>query len=150
MSGISYTIKTMADIPGAIKWALENITRGIAAGDVVLTLGREKRSTDQNARLWAILSDVAGQVDWYGEKLSSEDWKNVFTASLSKQKVVPGIDGGFVVFGGSTSKMDKKQFTDLMHLIDAFGAEKGVVWSDPAIKAMEQYRESEKPKEQEA
>src|SRR6056297_1457521 len=66
-----------------------------------------KRSTDQNARMWAMLTDVSQQVDWYGNRLTPEEWKQVFTAALRRQRAVPGIDGGFVVLGASTRKMSK-------------------------------------------
>ena len=84
------------------------------------------RSLEQNSLMWARLADIARQVDWYGEKLSSEDWKDIFTASLRKCKVVPGLDGGFVVLGLRTSSMSNKEMTQLLELIAAFGAEKGV------------------------
>ena len=48
------------------------------------------------------------------------------TAGLRKQKAVPGIDGGFVMVGSRTSKMSKAEFSDLVELIYAFGAERGV------------------------
>ncbi len=88
------------------------------------------RTLEQNARLWALLTDVSHQVDWYGRKLTPEDWKHVFTASLSKQDVVPGIDGGFVVLGKSTSQMSKGEMAELQTLIEAFGAERGVNFQD--------------------
>lgn len=88
------------------------------------------RSLEQNARLWAMLTDVARQVDWYGRKLAQEEWKIVFTASLKKQDVVPGLDGGFVAMGQSTSKMTKAELGDLMELIEAFGAQNGVIFHD--------------------
>lgn len=92
------------------------------------------RSLDQNARLWAMLSDVASQVKWHGLTLSSEDWKDVFTASLRKEvRTVPNLDGnGFVVLGMRTSDMDVPEFGDLMTLIEAFGAQHGVVFHAPA------------------
>jgi hypothetical protein len=42
---------------------------------------------------------------------------------------VPGLDGGFVVLGQSTSKMTKAEMCDLQTLMEAFGAEKGVRFS---------------------
>ena len=90
------------------------------------------RTLDQNAKLWAMLSDISKQVDWHGNKLNNEEWKHVFTAALSKQKVVPGIDGGFVVLGQSTSRMNKKDFAEMIELILAFGHEQGVKFSDIA------------------
>lgn len=84
------------------------------------------RSMDQNAALWAALSDVSRQVEWYGVRLTEDEWKDVFTAALKKSKVVPGIDGGFVVIGARTSKMSKSELSDLLELIYAFGFERGV------------------------
>lgn len=84
------------------------------------------RSLEQNARLWAMLTDLSEQVTWHGLKLSPEDWKHVMTAGLKSQRAVPGIDGGFVVLGQSTSKMGKAEMTELQELIAAFGAEHGV------------------------
>lgn len=88
----------------------------------------DRRTGEQNALLWAMLTDVSRQVDWYGQRLSKEEWKSVFTAALKRQKVVPGLDGGFVVLGTSTSKMTKAEFSDLVELMRAFGAEHGVRW----------------------
>lgn len=86
-----------------------------------------RRSIDQNALLWALLTDIASQVVWYGQKLSAEDWKDVLTASLRKARVVPGIDPGtFVPLGMRTSDMSKAEFSDLIELIYAFGAQQGV------------------------
>ena len=96
-----------------------------------VTIGERTRTLDQNAKLWPMLHDVAQQVDWYGNRLSEDEWKDVFSAALKKQKVVPGLDGGFVVCGQSTSKMGKREFADLIELIYAFGAERGVAWSEP-------------------
>lgn len=95
----------------------------------VLSIKPETRSLQQNARLWAMLNDISQQVDWYGRKLSPENWKHVFSAALKKQDVVPGLDGGFVVLGLSTSKMTVGEMADLQTLMEAFGAENGVRFS---------------------
>ena len=84
------------------------------------------RTLESNALLWVLLGEVSKQVEWYGSKLTAEEWKDVFSASLKKQKVVPALDGGFVVCGQRTSKMTKSEFSDLIELIQAFGAERGV------------------------
>ncbi len=90
-----------------------------------------RRNHEQNAKLWAMLTDISAQVDWYGKKLSTEDWKHVFSSALKKMQVVPNFDGtGFVALGLSTSKMSKSEFAELIELIYAFGSERNVVWSD--------------------
>lgn len=97
----------------------------------IVTIQEPTRNLEQNARLWASLTEVSRQVDWHGNKLTPEEWKDVFTAALKRQKVVPGIDGGFVVIGARTSKMGKREFSELLELVFAFGAQHGVQFSDP-------------------
>lgn len=106
-----------------------------APDEYVVTVSEPTRNLEQNALLWALLSEVSAQVDWYGQKLTSEEWKDVFSASLKQQKVVPGLDGGFVVCGQRTSQMGKKEFGELIELIQAFGAERGVRFADERIAA---------------
>ena len=76
--------------------------------------------------MWANLEDIAQQVVWYGVKLTKDEWKDVLTAALKKQKVVPGIEGGFVVIGARTSKMTVPEMTELIELSTAFGTQQGV------------------------
>lgn len=102
----------------------------MAGHRLTLEVKPEKRSDAQNRRLWAMLTDISQQVDWYGQKLTAEEWKHVFSAALAKQKVVPGLDGGFVVLGQSTSKMTKAEMSDMQELMTAFGVERGVQFSD--------------------
>ena len=103
----------------------------MAGQQLVIEVKEKTRSTEQNARMWALLTDVSRQVDWYGQKLTPEEWKDVFSASLKKQKAVPGLDGGFVILGQRTSKMSIREMSELMELIEAFGADKGVRFSAP-------------------
>lgn len=95
-----------------------------------VTIKQPTRSLMQNNRLWALLTDVSQQVDWYGRKLAPQEWKDVFTAAMKKQDVVPGIEGGFVVLGRSTSNMNKAEMNDLQEIISAFGAQHDVKWSE--------------------
>ncbi|HHP0447038.1 recombination protein NinB, partial [Cronobacter sakazakii] len=59
------------------------------------------------------------------------------TAALKGQRSAPGIKGGFVVLGQSTSKMRVSEFSELLELIHAFGAERDVRWSEDAQEAIE-------------
>lgn len=89
-----------------------------------VTIGPPTRSLDQNSALWPRLTEIADRVTWHGQKLTKEEWKDVFSAALKRQNVVPGLDGGFVVLGSSTSRMSKAEFGDLLTLIDAWCAER--------------------------
>lgn len=102
----------------------------MAGHRMVVEVKPETRSLEQNARLWAMLADISEQVDWYGKRLTPEDWKHVFSASLRKLDVVPNLDGsGFVALGQSTSRMTRAEMSDMQTLMEAFGAEKGVRFS---------------------
>lgn len=93
-----------------------------------------RRSSDQNALMWSLLTQISKQVDWYGQKLTPDDWKDVLTASLRRTRVVPGIDAGtFVPLGMRTSQMTKAEISDLLELIQAFGAERGVKFRELEI-----------------
>jgi hypothetical protein len=91
-----------------------------------VTVAEPTRSLEQNSLLWPLLDALSKQINWHGQRLSSEEWKDVLSASLKRQRVVPGIDGGFVVLGQRTSQMGKREFSELLELVYAFGAQQGV------------------------
>ena len=99
-----------------------------------VTVSEPSRNLDQNAAMWPCLQAFSDQLEWpvngAMSKLTPDEWKDVFTASLKRQKVVPGLDGGFVVCGLPTSKMGKSEFSQLLDLAYAFGAEKEVKFHD--------------------
>ena len=99
---------------------------------MVMEIKPVTRSLEQNAKMWACLTDISKQVNWYGQKLSPDDWKHVLSATLRKQKAVPGIDGGFVVVGLSTSQMTIAEMSEMIELAHAFGADQGVTFHDQA------------------
>jgi hypothetical protein len=99
-----------------------------------LTFKGPKRTTDQNAKMWAMLTDMAIQVKWHGLMLKPEDWKMIMLAGLRRERrIVPNMDGtGFVdLDAGSSSILSKDEFSDLIEIIYMFGANHGVDWSEP-------------------
>ena len=105
----------------------------MAGHALALEVRQETRSTAQNAILWSILGDVSKQVEWHGQRLDAESWKYMASAALKKQRVVPGIDGGFVVLGQRTSKMTKAEMSEMIEFLYAFGAQHGVQWSRTSL-----------------
>ena len=102
----------------------------IAGHRMALELKPVTRSLEQNAKMWACLTDISKQVNWYGNTLSPDDWKHVLSASLRKQRAVPGIDGGFVVVGLQTSQMTIAEMSEMIELAHAFGVDRGVLFHD--------------------
>ncbi len=94
-----------------------------------------RRSISQNDRMWAMLTDIADQVQWHGLTLETEDWKLIFLDALKRElRMVPNIDGnGFVNLGRSSSDLSKAEMSDLIELLFMFGANHNVAWKDPEI-----------------
>jgi 16S rRNA U1498 N3-methylase RsmE len=101
-----------------------------AGDEYIVTITEPKRSMVQNSLMWCLLNELADQVEWHGQKLSAENWKDMCTAALKKQEVVPGIEGGFVVLGTSTRKMTKLEMSELIEFVYSFGAEHGVQFGE--------------------
>jgi len=93
-----------------------------------------KRSDDQNAKMWAMLTEVSMQVRHHELRLSSEDWKLIFLDALKREnRLVPNLDGnGMVSLGRSSSDLSKAEMSDLIELIYEYGARNGVVFKEPA------------------
>ena len=95
--------------------------------DATVTVAEETRTLAQNRLMWDMLGDVAKQVTWYGVKMTDQEWKHFFSAILKGQKSVPNLEGtGFIVIGQSTSNMPISEMSDMIALMDAFGAERDV------------------------
>lgn len=87
----------------------------------------------QRRLMWSCLNDIARQVEWHGMKLEPTDFKHMATAALRKQRVVPGIDGGFVVLAYPTSAMSTEESAELITFLHAFGDERAVRWSRTSL-----------------
>lgn len=99
-----------------------------------LTFQSPKRSLDQNAKMWASLTDIADQIQWHGQKLTPDDWKLIFLSGLKHEmRLVPNLDNnGFVMLGGSSSDLSKEEMSLLIELILCWGAEHDVTFHEPA------------------
>lgn len=121
MGRATLILRSAADRSKAADWAWR------AQDGTRVEFKSSARTLPQNARMWAMLTRIAEAVVWHGQKLSADDWKDVFTAALRRARVVPGLDAGsFVPLGMRTSDMTRSEMGDLMELIQAFAAERGV------------------------
>lgn len=105
---------------------------------LLLTPVKTTRSLQANACMWAHLTDISRQLIWHGHKLSPGEWKDVISAGLKAQKVVPNIEGtGFVVLGARTSKMSTKEMSNMIEMCVSFGVQQGVKFHAPKWRAEE-------------
>lgn len=96
-----------------------------------------KRSLEQNARMWAMLTDVARQATHMGRRYTPDEWKVLFLHALGKEMTfLPALDGTtFVPYGQHSSDLGKSEMTALIDLIFAWGAEHGVTFHDDRKEA---------------
>jgi hypothetical protein len=100
-----------------------------------LAISDEDRSSEQNAKLHAMLSDIAKQVEHAGKKWNVLIWKRLCTAAWLREEgenatMIPSLDGnGFDVIYERTSKLGIKKCASLIEWITAFGAEHQVRWT---------------------
>jgi hypothetical protein len=126
MSRALVTIRGSADRARIAAWAAK------APAGTRVEFKNSKRTLPQNDRMWAMLTDIARQLDWHGQKLTPDDWKILFLDALNREtRIVPNINGdGFVSIGRSSSDLSKDEMSELIDLIAAFGANHGVTFQD--------------------
>lgn len=97
-----------------------------------VTFKGPRRSLPQNDKMWAMLTDISGQLTWHGMKYSPEDWKDYAMHALKSARWMPSEDGGLVPIGMRTSELAKDDMSDLLALLDAFGTRHSVVFTREA------------------
>lgn len=132
-------------IKPALDWLFTMINKGLQGGAVEIAVYRheEKRNNQQNALAWALWTEIANQVEWYGQRLTAEHWKELLSNEWKNQDIVPGISGGFCAIGVSTSKMTKREFSEVIELSYAFGVSKGVKFIDKTLADYENFKEAQ-------
>ena len=112
-----------------------SMMRGLPDGTRV-TFQDPKRTLDQNAHFWALLTDVAEQVEHCGRKYDTDAWKHILLHAFGREmKFLPGIDQKtFVPVGLSSSDLSKEEMAEMIEFIRQFGAERGVVFHEPEIE----------------
>ena len=106
--------------------------RDEAPAGVVVKVSEQTRTLDQNAAQWPILDAFSRQLQWpvngHMVSMEPEEWKDVLTAAFKGETVrlAMGLNGGVVMLGMRTSKMDKRVFSDWLEFLHAIAAERGV------------------------
>ncbi|WP_288082884.1 recombination protein NinB [Pseudomonas sp.] len=114
------------------------------AVEIIVRPVKSRRTLQQNAKLWAMLGDIARQVQWpvngVMQYLDAEDWKALVTAAARQEvRMAAGLTGGVVMLGISTKRMTVAELGDVIEFMYSFGADKGVVWSEPRGQMPEQW-----------
>jgi hypothetical protein len=110
----------------AVEWVAK------APPETVIEFRRARRTTEQNDRMWAMLTDIAGQKTLHGNHYKPDQWKVIFMQALGHEMgIAPTLDGStWFPLGYSSSKLTKSEMSDLMEFMSAWGAENGVTFND--------------------
>lgn len=139
MSARTFVIGELATLKARMVLAFRAAEEFVKAGHGVEVIVRErksKRSVEQNKKLNAMCGDISEQVMWHGQSISRDDWRHMFVAAYRKeQRIVPGINGGFVVLGASSRNLTVSECSDVIEMLNAFGAEHGVKFSEHVMEA---------------
>lgn len=116
-------IRTGADRQRAMRWVSQLPWGG------VVEFKDKKRSSEQNAAMWSLLTQIARQRPMHnGVKMSAATWKAVFMDALGAEITwLPKLDeAGMFAFGHRSSQMTIAQMTDLIELMLAWAATNGL------------------------
>ena len=90
------------------------------------------RSLDQNAKLHAMLSEIAKTVPWCGKFRDAEVWKRLLTAAWLRARgeqieLLPSLDGhGVDIVFRRTSELTMREMSELIEYIRCWAAENEV------------------------
>jgi NinB protein len=90
---------------------------------VSITEAKSKRSTDQNRRYWALVTDIAEQAWVDGKQFSKDAWHEHLARSFGVCKEVTLPSGEIVLVRESTGDMDVQTFSAFMTKIEVFAAQ---------------------------
>lgn len=105
----------------------------MAPKGAVVTVKAATRTLDQNALLWAVLSDIS-RAKPEGRRWTPETWKAAFMHTLGHQvQFCEGLDdSGPFPLGFRSSRLTVGQMADLLTVALEYGDRHGVAWSDEA------------------
>lgn len=99
--------------------------------DAVVNIQQAKRTLDQNAKMWAMLSDVC-RAKPEGRIATAEVWKALFMHACGHaSQFEMGLNGQPFPVGFRTSRLNKAEMGELIETIYEYGARHGVRWSEP-------------------
>jgi hypothetical protein len=94
------------------------------------------KTREQENKFHAMCRDLAQQgIQWVGKARTAEEWKMLVKSAIhhirdGETHVVAGLEGEVVELLASTSRWTRKDYSEAIEYMMAFGAEHGVIWRD--------------------
>jgi len=138
MKMLKFAIDKSEQVQPMLKTISELILRGLAAGKVILTLGRESRRDKQNRLFHALITEISTQIK-LDRPYSFKDWKAYLVRKFEKELIANGenlahgstsvlsLDNDeFITHRPSTTDFNVKEANGFIDFLMCFGAEHGV------------------------
>jgi len=157
MADLKFTVTTDNVKAEMLKvWDMAN--KGLKSGEaVIVTLGRERQSRQQEKCQHAMIGDIQKQANRSGGETTISQWKDLLVTDFAKEKQLMGeplsegnsfsisLCGTFMVaHRPTTTKFNKKIGSEYIEYIFVKGGEYGIEFTDKTLAEYETYRESNK------
>lgn len=142
---LTYTISNDSDMPKLFE-CIDMVKRGLAGGPVVVTIGRQAKSRDQEKKYHAMIHDIMTTVE-LGQQYSAEAWKALLVDEFEQElkrdgeslpkpsRVVISFDQQrAVTIRPSTKEFRKEHASKFIEFLYAWGTEHGARFSDESLR----------------
>lgn len=112
----------------------------------VMTLSEPKKRRIQEEKYHAMIGDIAKQATYAGRKWDADDTKRILVDEFAEEmrnagtplhhdgRLIPSENGRRVIqLGIQTSEFWIKEAAQFIEFLYAWGADRGVVWSEPRV-----------------
>ena len=147
---IKFVVKDNSQIPDALQWVKTMAWKGIGLGPVEITLGRESKRRNQEAKYHCLITDVMQLspsksfaawkcllVKWFDEYMKKAG------TPLSKpgERILDSINKEYVYLRPSTTEFKVGEAADFIEFLYSFGSENDVNWSKQSTAIYNSYKE---------
>jgi hypothetical protein len=149
---ISRQITNERELPMLVGWLQAMVPKGLAAGAVLVTLGRPTRTQIQNEKFHAMIGDIHGQCfRGYTKAAMKAVLVNQFALEMAangEPLTHPGeqawdwVNQAPVYVRPSTTEFTKKECAAFIEFLYATGTELDVNWSEKALAVYAEYQEA--------
>lgn len=152
MRKISTLVRGVSDLPSAIKWIMEMAPRGLASGDLEITMGKPSKSLAAERKYHCLIKDIsqlsrkhslnvwkALMVKWFAEEMEEAGTP----LSSPGEKVLDPKSGEFFFIRPSTTAFRVGEASQFIEYLYAYGSRNGVQWSKQSTDIYNEYREAQ-------
>ena len=90
----------------------------------------EKRRDVQNRRYWAIMHELAEQLNINEQQMSAETWHEWAKRRFIGVRELRLPDGEIIAMGMTSTDLTVAQFSDYMQMVEAWAVDHGVIFND--------------------